>query len=236
MEPAFADLAIRAARRECVRRDRILRGFVKILMADTAQQTPITTTLLLERLHDSSNEWAWRAFDERFRGVIVATGLRLGLGQSDAEEVAQETIFQALRDYQSDKYDRAKGRLSSWIVSIAHHRVIDLKRRRRREHRGDGGGETPASEPLERDVAEAFERALERRIFEQAWEQVRGEGRTGEEILLAFELTALRGVAPAEAARRCGMSVEQVYVAKTRVTQRIREAVERIDQIVRNGL
>ncbi|MEO1130982.1 MAG: sigma-70 family RNA polymerase sigma factor [Planctomycetota bacterium] len=197
-----------------------------------AQDTQITTTLLLERLHDSRNEWAWQTFDRRFRGVIVATGLRLGLSAPDAEEVAQETIFQALRDYQRGEYDRTRGRLSSWIVSIAHHRIIDMRRKQRRNaSHGD-----PIDEPVEDDVALAFERSLEKQIFEQAWARLRSESQLAENTLLAFELSVLRGVSPREAAERCDLSVDQVYVARNRVTKQLRAAVEAIERVVRDGL
>ena len=194
----------------------------------------ITTTLLLSRLHDSRDVEAWRLFDERFRGVVVSVGLRLGLGEIDAEEAAQETLVQAVRDYQAGGYDRTRGRLSSWIVSIAHHRIADVKRKRRREQ--GLAGETPGGEShAESDVAEAFEHALERRIFEQAWSHVQAEGGTEEKTLRAFELTAMRGVPAKEAALQCGLSVDQVYVAKNRVARRLRDAAEEIGRVVRDG-
>ncbi len=195
----------------------------------------VTTTLLLSRLHDTRDDEAWRQFDARFRGVILAAALRLGLSRSDAEEAAQETMFQALRDYQAGKYDRARGRLSSWIVSIAHHRIADLQRVRRP---GGGVHDREAGHGIARepDVAEAFERALERHIFEQAWETVRTQGRLAPATLAAFELTALRGVPASEAAAECGMSVDQVYVAKNRVAKRLQEAVEIVGRAVRDGL
>ncbi len=198
-----------------------------------------TTTLLLNRLHDSRDGDAWKQFDDRFRGVILAAALRLGLAPSDAEEAAQETIVQALRDYQAGKYDRAKGRLSSWIISIAHHRISDLKRVRKR--RAASPSDNPPGEPATQDlpvadVAAAFDDALERRIFEQAWEQLRSQNTISQSTLLAFELTALRGVPPAEAAAQCGISVDQVYVARTRIARRLREIVETLDRAIRDGL
>jgi len=192
----------------------------------------ITTTLLLARLHDSRDEGAWQLFDGRFRGVIVATGLRLGLSRSDAEEAAQETIAQALRDYQAGRYDRSRGRLSSWIVSIARHRIVDLQRARKPHL----DLERAMAETRESDVAAAFDQALERRIFEEAWALVRATSNASEATLMAFELTALRSVPAAEAAAQCGLSVDQVYVARNRVSQRLKEAVEKIDRAVRDGL
>lgn len=199
----------------------------------------ITTTLLLERLKDSRDTRAWEMFDQRFRGVILSTAIKLGLAEADAADAAQETILQALRDYQAGKYDRSKGRLSTWIVSIAHHRIVDALRKRRRDRdlsAGSRGGGRIDEDPSTGDVAAVFDQALERRIFEQAWEKIQAESKLARETLLAFELTALRQVPAAQVASRCGLSVEQVYVAKNRVSKRLQEMVEELSRAFRDGL
>jgi len=196
----------------------------------------VTTTLLLDRLHDSRDEEAWRTFDLRFRGVIVTTARRFGLPDPDAEDAAQETMLQAVREYRAGGYDRTKGRLSSWIVGIAHHRIIDALRRSRSRGARETAGE-PSDMPVAPDtIARAFEDALERKIFTDAWEHVLSEQRLTPPTLRAFELTALRGVPAAEAAKACDMTTEQVYVARTRVARRLRDVVEGIDRAVRDGL
>jgi len=193
----------------------------------------VTTTLLLSRLHDSRDAQAWAEFDARFRGVIVATALRVGLSAQDAEEAAQETMLCAIRDYQGGKYDRARGRLSSWIVGIAHHRIVDLQRSRRA---GVGRDPEACRAPEEPEIAEAFERALERHVFERAWSRLREESGLAPSTLAAFELTALRGVPAGAAAAACEMSVDQVYVARHRVARKLQELVAAIDRAYRDGL
>lgn len=191
--------------------------------------------MLLQRLRDSRDEDAWRCFDERFRGVIIATGLRLGLSEADAHDAAQETILQALRDYQAGKYDRSRGRLSSWIIAIAHHRITDTLRKRRR-HQGLTSVGEESAEPGESEVALAWDEALEHTIFQRAWDQLRAQSQAADSTLLAFELTALRQVPPAEAAGQCGMSVDQIYVARTRVAKKLQGIVAQLAAAYRDGL
>lgn len=199
---------------------------------------PVTTTLLLERLHDSQDGEAWRLFDERFRGVLISTGLRLGLCAQDAEDAAQETMLQALREYQAGKYDRSRGRLSSWIVGIARHRVMDVQRARLRRGglRAELDDRAGAAALMELDVAEAFDRSLERHIFDEAWRVLKTESKSDPGTIDAFELTSLRGVSIAHAAEMTGLSVDQVYVARNRVAKRLQQLVERIDRAVRDGV
>lgn len=186
---------------------------------------------------DSRDDEAWRSFDQRFRGVIVATAKKLGLGPEDSIDAAQETIYQAVRDYQAGKYDRTRGRLSTWIITIARHRIIDqIAASKRRGSRAARLEAEQQHEPSVDEVASAFDESLERRIFEEAWERVRLGSQIAQPTLLAFELTTLRHVPPAEAAKQCGMSVDQVYVAKTRVAKRLREVVEELTLAYRDGL
>ncbi|TVR99660.1 MAG: sigma-70 family RNA polymerase sigma factor [Phycisphaerales bacterium] len=193
----------------------------------------VTTTLLLSRLHDSRDDLAWAEFDERFRGVIVATARRVGLSPQDAEDAAQETMLCAIRDYQAGKYDRSRGRLSSWIVGIARYRIVDIQRARRHTL---GLGFEQSDAPETEVIAEAFERALERHVFERAWARLREQGEVAPQTLLAFELTALRGVPATAAAQTCGMTVDQVYVARHRVARKLSELVTAIDRACRDGL
>ncbi len=91
-----------------------------------------TTTALLEALHDPACEQVWQEFDGRYRPVIIALALHLGLRHDEASEVAQETLSQFVRDYLAGRYDRGRGRLRSWILGIARHRILDVQRHRQR--------------------------------------------------------------------------------------------------------
>jgi DNA-directed RNA polymerase specialized sigma24 family protein len=57
---------------------------------------------------------------------------------------------------------------------------------------------------------------------------LRDESEFDDRTLGAFELSSLRGVPVAETAAQCGMSLDQVYVARSRVTKRLRSLVEEL--------
>lgn len=107
--------------------------------------------------------------------------------------------------------------------------------KRRDRGRASGLAEDIESIP-QNEVMQAFEKALERTVFEDAWSWLVEHTRGSDDGMLAFELTAMRGVPVSEAASQCGMSVDQVYVARSRITARLREAAERINQAFRDGL
>lgn len=183
-----------------------------------------TTTALLESLRDPAAADVWREFDARFRPLITAFAVRLGLGPGEAEDVAQETLVEFVAAYRAGKYDRTRGRLSSWIIKIAHHRISHWLRGAGRAA-GQRGESSPAVLADLGDPARltAVWEDEERRVIAVRAMEVLRAGRMEMPTLRAFELFAVRGVPAEETARECGMTVQEVYGAKRRVTGRLRE-------------
>jgi RNA polymerase sigma factor (sigma-70 family) len=188
-----------------------------------------TTTKLLDALNrlTVSSEPAWQHIDARYRPVIRGLARRLGLGDSDCEEVAQQTLSEFVRVYREGRYDRSKGRLSSWLLSIAHHTALKAFRSRGKDSSGGGSSVLPevTDEPTLRSI---WDDERDREVLARAMSILRDESALDDRTLQAFELVALRGVPAPEAAAQCSMTVEQVYVAKSRVTGKLRKLVEEL--------
>lgn len=180
--------------------------------------------MLLESLKDPAQAAVWGEFDVRFRPLLTAFAVRLGLDAGEAEDVAQETLVEFVGAYRAGKYERSRGRLSSWIISIAQHRIAH---RRLAVGRGAGRrGESALvdlSDPAR--LTAVWQDEQRRLIIVRAMEILR-EGKTSEPTVRAFELFAVRGVAAEEVARECGMTVAEVYTAKNRVAGRLRKIIE----------
>ena len=181
-----------------------------------------TTSVLLEGLHDPANDSVWREFDGRYRPIIVGFAQRLGLTPADAADAAQETMVQFLRDYRAGKYERGRGRLRSWIIGIARHRVADLHRRKaaRKEWRGVSA---IAELPDEQGLTEIWDAECQRAILAAAFAELEGQSRLNARTIQAFKLQAVDQTPPAEIAATLGMSLRAVYLAKHRCLGRLRE-------------
>lgn len=188
-----------------------------------------TTTRLLDDLRDPGNSDAWRNFDARYRPVLVSFARRLGFQPDDAVELAQQTLVEFARAYLAGRYQRAQGRLSSWLVGIARH--VGSAMRRTRGAQRVGGDTMIAELPAENDLSRVWEDERDRSILQQALAQLRTASRADESTFLAFELCALRGVPAQEVANRCGISVDSVYLAKSRLTKRLREIVAEMTEV-----
>lgn len=182
-----------------------------------------TTTRLLDALLEPANEPAWAQIDGRYRPVIAGLARRLGLRDSDADEVAQQALSEFVRVYREGRYDRSKGRLSSWILGIAHHTALRIARTNKKNLLP--GATILSDAPDEQALRNIWTDERDRTILSRAMSMLRDESDVDDRTLQAFELVALRGVPAPEAAAQSGMSVEQVYVAKSRMTKKLREVV-----------
>lgn len=71
------------------------------------------------------------AFVRRFQGRVYGLALTIVRQPQVAEEVAQETFARVWRH--AGAYDERKGRVSTWLLSIARNLAIDVTRMRRLE-------------------------------------------------------------------------------------------------------
>jgi RNA polymerase sigma-70 factor (ECF subfamily) len=182
-----------------------------------------TTTQLLEALKNPSNEAMWSTFDQRYRPILIAFAVQYGLSHADSEDAAQMALSDFSILYHRGGYDRSKGRLRSWLIGIALKRIASLRRSNARALQAAASlpGESVTHPPSEDEAA--WNEAVRKAVLERALSELRVRTRLDDRTISAFELTALRGVAPEAAAATCGMSVDEVYVAKNRVTRKLRD-------------
>lgn len=190
----------------------------------------VTTTTILHDLRDAGNERAWTRFVERFREPLAAFARRSGLADSDADDAAQEALVEFSKGYVEGRYERGRGRLSSWLFGIAHHCVL---RQRQRDSRAKAQGthseDTGAWSRLadEKTSGETWNTEWERWVWLQCLRRAREEFEP--ETIRAFLLIAERGLSPASVAESLGIPTKAVYNAKHRILRRLRELREELE-------
>lgn len=193
-----------------------------------------TTTLLLEGLFDAGNAAAWSEFHDRYVPIILGVARKLGLSEADAADVAQETLAAFLRDYRAGKYDRQRGRLRAWNIGIVKHRLADLRRAQaaQRVVRGDSA---LAEVVDEQELTAAWDAEHRQAIVRRALAELRASTRTGENTIIAFERFVLEQRPAADVAAELGLTPGDVYMAKNRVAERLREIVTRLEALYDDG-
>lgn len=188
-----------------------------------------TTTILLQGLHDPTDEAAWEEFDARYRPVLHGFARRVGLTDVDAADVAQETLLRFVREYRAGRYDRTRGRLRSWLLGIARTRIAQVGRDRARQRvvRGESAID---GMPDDEGLAELWEAERRRVVLRAALEEMRRTSRANDRTIAAFEMLTLRQMPVAAVADELGVSAHDVYLAKSRMAGKLREIVDRLDR------
>ncbi len=185
---------------------------------------------LLVRLRDAGDQVAWRQLVAIYAPVIYAYARHHGLQQADAEDLVQDVLGGVAAARSQLDAVAEQGSFRQWLFTVAHHKLFDLRRRQQRP--GQGTGDSDVRELLEQHPSTnenqaAWDLQYEQRLFIWAAEQQRPhfEDRTWQ----AFWQTAVEGKVPADVASELGMTVASVYLAKSRVTAKLREQIQAIE-------
>jgi RNA polymerase sigma-70 factor (ECF subfamily) len=88
--------------------------------------TPLGEQELMQRLA-TGDELAIRTIYRRFARPVFGLGHRLLGSREAAEELTQDVFLTAWR--KAARFDPARGRLSTWLMAIAHNMAVDRLRR-----------------------------------------------------------------------------------------------------------
>lgn len=190
---------------------------------------PMTTTAFLDALRTPGDAAAWEEFDRRYRPIVFGFARHLGLSEQDAADAAQETILAFLRQFGAGDYSRERGRLRSWLLSMARTRVAAHKRDRSK--RGTVGAEALEGMPAKwATMSSVWDNRRRREMLRQAMEELRRTSRADPDTLRAFELLHVQRLPPETVAQELQLPVRDVYMAKFRVGRRLRAIVQRLER------
>src|SRR6266545_4555500 len=166
-----------------------------------------TRVSLLGRLRDPSDQKAWAEFVEQYGGKIYGWCRKWNLQEADAQDVTQNVLLKLAQKMREFAYDPARS-FRAWLKTITHHAWRDFVEARQRP--GLGSGDSQVEEKLwsleaRDDLVKQLEEEFEREILREAMVRVRL--RVAPQTWEAFTLTAIDGLAGAEAAARIPMQV-----------------------------
>jgi RNA polymerase sigma-70 factor (ECF subfamily) len=192
-----------------------------------------TRPSLLVRLRDARDDGAWSQFVDLYAPLVFGLARKHGLQDVDAADLTQDVLLAVTGGIRRLDYDPRRGRFRGWLFTVARNKLRNFLAAARRPDRCSGDAdaqrllqEVPAPEE---DQAAWWDREYEQRVFSWAAEQVRGSFR--ESTWQAFWQTAVEGKTGPEVARALGLSVAAVYLARGRVTDRLKRLIrETLDE------
>jgi RNA polymerase sigma-70 factor (ECF subfamily) len=175
---------------------------------------------LLRRMA-AGDEAALGALYDRWSPLVHSVVMRVVNDGDDAEELVEETFWQAWR--QAGRYDASRGGISGWLVVMARSRALDRVRLRgwQRASAAESMDGASAPEPVidaggPLDAAEMDET---RRIVRAALERLPAEQRE------TVEMAYFRGMSQTEIAAATGQPLGTVKTRARLALQKLREAL-----------
>jgi RNA polymerase sigma-70 factor (ECF subfamily) len=192
--------------------------------------SPGTRASLLVRLRDPRDGQAWGEFVDAYAPLVYRFCCKQGLQDADAADLTQDTLRSVAGAIGRLDYDPKRGSFRGWLFTIVRNRLRDFLEKRGRHDRGTGDTEMLnwlEQQPDRQDqLANEWDREYDRQLLLTAAQRIRGQFQ--EPTWQAFWRTAVDGQSGKNVAQALGLSVAAVYLAKSRVMARLKEAIEQL--------
>ena len=193
------------------------------------QSSLSTRASLLLRIRDTQDRMAWKEFVSLYAPLIHSYGRRRGLQDHDAADLTQEVLYRVARSAGGFEYDPARGSFRGWLLTITLNELRKLANRCSRQVSGTGDSDLHQlleQRPDNREE-EAWHLDYQWNLFQWAAEKVLVEFR--EVTWQAFWRTAVLDQGIDRVAEELGLSRGAVYVARSRVTARVRDEIRVVE-------
>lgn len=196
-----------------------------------------TRQSLLSRLRDWQDQEGWREFFDTYWRLLYRVARQSGLDDASAQDVVQQTFVYLARRLPKFRYDPGRGSFKSWLRRVVRSRISVF--RRRSESKSPPLPESPLEhdegnlweavpDPAGDALSEIWQREWEHNLLQAALRRVRPKV-SGLQLMI-FELAALGEVPLPQVARKLGVSLMQVYLARHRVGRLFKAEVQRLRQ------
>jgi RNA polymerase sigma-70 factor (ECF subfamily) len=182
-----------------------------------------TSETLLEgvRVHSAA---AWEQLIVLYAPVVYSWARRTGLRSEDAADMVQEVFLAVDRNLPSFRHgpgDTFRG----WLWTILKNKIYDLGRRKKDRPEAEGGSDAyqrllhaPEAPEMNSTESGGSPRSA---LLTRALNHIRSDFK--EESWRAFWGVVMEGRRPTDVASALGLSVNAVYIARSRILRRLRD-------------
>jgi RNA polymerase sigma factor (sigma-70 family) len=196
-------------------------------MADHSSGSSTRPSLLL-RIRDPQDAEAWQIFVGVYGRLVYRHGRAKGLHHEDAEEVTQIVFAQVSQAIRSFDYRPELGRFRDWLGTLTRHEIQRFLKKRAHKTRGQGdqAAQGILDEVEAREEDTAWAEAFHAHVLAAALARCRPH--YTDQTWRAFELVWLEKRPAAQVAQELNCRIDKVYVAKSRVLDRLEQEVREL--------
>jgi RNA polymerase sigma-70 factor (ECF subfamily) len=184
-----------------------------------------TSASLLERLREGPAAEAWQRLVDLYTPLLRDWLRRHAVQPQDADDLVQEVLLAVLQALPEFDYDPQRGSFRGWLRTILVNRLRHFWRARQARPQATGDSDFAAMlEQLEdphSGLSQLWDREHDQFVVRRLLELIEPEFEAS--TWTAFRRVALDGVRPADAAAELGVTVNAVFIAKSRVLSRLRQ-------------
>src|SRR5262245_18979772 len=170
---------------------------------------------------------AWTDLMSLYRALILGWLNRQGVPARDLEDLSQDILLSVVKSLPTFEHSGRTGAFRSWLRTIVCRRAVGYWRGGEAATPPNGGSGGAALEELadpDSDLNRRWDEEHDLYVLDCLLDLMEQEFEPT--TLRAFRRLALDRASGAEVAQELGLSVAAVYVAKSRVLQRIRQVAE----------
>ena len=199
--------------------------------------TVTTQSSLVERLKHWSDNQSWQDFYRLYSRLIYTAASHAGLSDAESQEVVQETLISVANKIGAFSYDPGRGSFKTWLLIVTRWRILKQfnKRELERQHAAKSVAilvnqpfPQHLSTPADGSLEEVWEEEWRRSLYDEAVAQVKRKVSPSQFQL--FDLGVTQEWSAKEIARKFGINITKVYMAKHRVSRLIEKEVRRLEK------
>jgi RNA polymerase sigma-70 factor (ECF subfamily) len=189
---------------------------------------PSTRPSLLLRIRDPRDGEAWATFVDVYGRLVYRHCRGRGLSHEDAENVSQEVFAQVSQSIRSFDYQPDLGRFRDWLGTVTRNEINRLFKKESRAVHGRGGVEDDyeLQNAASRGEDTVWTEEFNARLLAAAL--ARSRPHFEESTWRMFELAWLEKRPAVEVAQQLKVPIDRVYVAKSRVLERLQQEVQEL--------
>src|SRR4030095_3133885 len=194
-----------------------------------------TRKSLITLLKNWRDDGSWQEFFDTYWKLIYCFARKSELTDAEAQDVVQEVMISVAKRMPKFKYDPKIGSFKAYLFKLTRWRIVDQVRKRgaqvslpsRRTDTSSDWSEVPEVDRASGGFEALWNKEWKENLLKAAEARVRFRMDPAKDT--SFHSYVVREVPAEKVAEQFGVSVNQVYLAKNRISELIMEELKRLE-------